>query len=145
MKFFIDTANVDEIREAASLGLLDGVTTNPTLMAREADKGKTFRQILEEICELVDGPISAEAVSLDFEGIVREARELASIHENIVVKIPAIPEGLKAVKALKKLLDEEAATEALKQGCDDRTKVTATIADDVISAAVTKALKEEQA
>jgi transaldolase len=101
MKFFIDTANVDEIREAASLGLLDGVTTNPTLMAKEADKGKTFRQILEEICELVDGPISAEAVSLDFEGIMREARELAAIHKNIVVKIPAIPEGLKAVKALK--------------------------------------------
>ncbi len=102
MKFFIDTANVDEIREAASLGLLDGVTTNPTLMAREAGKGKTFRQILEEICEIVDGPISAEAVRMDFEGMVKEARELASISKNIVVKIPITMEGLKAVKALKK-------------------------------------------
>ena len=101
MKFFIDTANLDEIREAASLGLLDGVTTNPTLMAREAGRGKTFRQILEEICEIVDGPISAEAVSLDFEGMMKEARELAAINKNIVVKIPITTEGLKAVKALK--------------------------------------------
>ncbi len=100
MKFFIDTANLDEIREAARLGILDGVTTNPSLMAREAGKGKTFREILTEICELVDGPISAEAVSLDYEGIVREGRELAKIHKNIVVKVPVIKEGLKAVKTL---------------------------------------------
>ncbi len=100
MKFFIDTANVDEIREAASLGVLDGVTTNPSLMAREAGKGKTFQQILEEICEIVDGPISAEAVSLDYEGIVREGRELSKIHKNIVVKVPVIMDGLKAVKTL---------------------------------------------
>ncbi len=100
MKFFIDTANVDEIREAASLGVLDGVTTNPSLMAKEAGKGKTFQQILEEICEIVDGPISAEAVSLDYEGIVREGRELSKIHKNIVVKVPVMMDGLKAVKTL---------------------------------------------
>ncbi len=100
MKFFIDTANLDEIREAASLGILDGVTTNPSLMAKEAGKGKTFQQILREICEIVDGPISAEAVSLDYEGIVREGRELANIHKNIVVKVPVTKEGLKAVKTL---------------------------------------------
>ncbi len=100
MKFFIDTANVDEIREAASLGVLDGVTTNPSLMAKEAGKGKTFRQILEEICEIVNGPISAEAVSLDYEGIVREGRELSKIHKNIVVKVPVMMDGLKAVKTL---------------------------------------------
>ncbi len=101
MKFFIDTANIDEIREAASLGLLDGVTTNPSLMAKEAGRGKTFRQILLEICELVDGPISAEVVSLDFTGMIKEARELAAIHHNIVVKVPITNDGLKAVKALK--------------------------------------------
>ncbi len=100
MKFFIDTANLDEIREAASLGILDGVTTNPSLMAKEAGKGKTFEQILKEICELVDGPISAEAVSLDYEGIVREGRKLSKIHKNIVVKVPVTKEGLKAVKTL---------------------------------------------
>ncbi len=100
MKFFIDTANLDEIREAASLGILDGVTTNPSLMAKEAGKGKTFQQILKEICDIVDGPISAEAVSLDYEGIVREGRQLAKIHKNIVVKVPVTKEGLKAVKTL---------------------------------------------
>ncbi len=101
MKFYIDTANVDEIREAAGLGLLDGVTTNPSLMAREAGRGKTFHQILAEICELVDGPISAEAVSMDFGGLMKEGRELVSIHKNIVVKVPITIDGLKAVKALK--------------------------------------------
>jgi transaldolase len=101
MKFFIDTANVDEIREASKLGLLDGVTTNPSLMAKEAGRGKSFREILLEICELVDGPISAEAVSMNFDGMMKEARELAAIHKNIVVKIPIITEGLKAVKVLK--------------------------------------------
>jgi transaldolase len=97
MKFFIDSANIGEIREAASLGILDGVTTNPSLVAKE---GKDFRRLLDEILQIVDGPISAEAVSMDFEGILKEARELASIHDNIVVKIPLIKEGLKAVRVL---------------------------------------------
>jgi len=101
MKFFIDTANVNEIREAASLGLLDGVTTNPSLMSKEAGSGKTFHQILTEICQIVDGPISAEAVSLDFAGMMKEAHELAAIHKNIVVKVPITNDGLKAVKALR--------------------------------------------
>ena len=95
MKFFIDTADIKDIQEAASYGLLDGVTTNPTLVART---GKPFRQVLEEICAVVDGPISAEVTSLDFEGMRREAQELAAIHENIVVKIPLILEGLKCVR-----------------------------------------------
>lgn len=97
MKFFIDTANLEQIREAASLGVLDGVTTNPTLISREEGKPE---DILKEICEIVDGPISAEVVSLDWEGMVREGRELAKIHKNIVVKIPVCKDGLKAVKAL---------------------------------------------
>lgn len=95
MKFFIDTANIDEIKEAAALGILDGVTTNPSLVAKE---GKNFRELLDEIIKLVDGPISAEVVSTDYEGIVKEGRELAAIHKNIVVKVPLIKEGLKAVK-----------------------------------------------
>lgn len=98
MKFFIDTANINEIKEAASLGVLDGVTTNPSLVAKE---GKDFRKLLEEICAVVDGPISAEVVATDLEGIVKEARELSKIHKNIVVKVPLIKEGLKAVKRLK--------------------------------------------
>lgn len=98
MKFFIDTANIAEIREAASLGVLDGVTTNPSLVAKE---GKEFRKLLEEICAIVDGPISAEVISVDFAGIMKEGRELSKIHKNIVVKVPLIKEGLKAVKALK--------------------------------------------
>lgn len=98
MKFFIDTANIDEIKEAASLGVLDGVTTNPSLVAKE---GKDFRKLLEEICAIVDGPISAEVVSTDLDGIMKEARELSKIHKNIVVKVPLIKEGLKAVKRLK--------------------------------------------
>ena len=97
MKFFIDTANIEEIKEAASMGLLDGVTTNPSLVAKE---GKDFKQLLNEILEIVDGPISAEVVSTDFEGMMKEGRELAAIHKNIVVKIPLIQEGIKAVKAL---------------------------------------------
>ncbi len=97
MKFFIDTANVDEIREAASLGMLDGVTTNPSLVAKEK---KDFKKLLEEICAIVDGPISAEVISLEYDGMMKEARELVKIHKNIVVKIPLIKEGLKAVKAL---------------------------------------------
>ncbi len=95
MKFFIDTADVDEIREAASLGILDGVTTNPSLVART---GKPFRQVIEEIVAVVDGPISAEVTATDFEGMCREARDLHAIHENIVVKIPITREGLRAVK-----------------------------------------------
>jgi len=97
MKFFIDSANIDEIREAASFGILDGVTTNPSLVSKE---GKNFRQLLDEIVEVVDGPISAEVVSTDKDGILKEARELSAIHKNIVVKIPMIPEGMKALKIL---------------------------------------------
>lgn len=97
MKFFIDTADVKEIREAHSLGILDGVTTNPSLIART---GRPFRETIEEICSIVKGPVSAEVLSLDTEGMLKEARELAKIAENIVVKIPLIKNGLKAVKVL---------------------------------------------
>jgi len=97
MKFFIDTASTDEIREAASLGILDGVTTNPSLVYKE---GKDFRKLLDEILEIVDGPVSAEVIATDYEGILKEAREFAAIHKNIVVKVPLIKEGLKAVKTL---------------------------------------------
>ena len=97
MKFFIDTADVKEIREAHSLGILDGVTTNPSLIAKT---GRPFRETIEEICSIVDGPVSAEVVSLDTEGMLKEARELAKIADNIVVKIPLIKNGLKAVKRL---------------------------------------------
>ncbi|MFQ6105989.1 MAG: fructose-6-phosphate aldolase [Thermoplasmata archaeon] len=99
MKIFLDTANVDDIREANSWGVIDGVTTNPTLIAKE---GRNFEEVVKEICEIVDGPISAEVVSEDWEGMVKEARELARIHKNIVIKIPMTPDGLKATKALKK-------------------------------------------
>lgn len=98
MKFFIDTANIAEIKEAASMGVLDGVTTNPSLVAKE---GKEFRKLLEEICAIVDGPISAEVLATEYEGMMKEARELSKIHRNIVVKVPLIKEGLKAVKSLK--------------------------------------------
>lgn len=97
MKFFIDTANVDEIRTADEWGLIDGVTTNPTLISREK---RTFRELVEEICSIVDGPVSAEAVSLEAEGLIREARELSKIHDNIVVKVPMTLDGLKAVKVV---------------------------------------------
>ncbi|HHT9109817.1 MAG TPA: fructose-6-phosphate aldolase [Candidatus Brocadiaceae bacterium] len=97
MKFFIDTADVKEIREAHSLGILDGVTTNPSLIAKT---GRHFRETIEEICSIVKGPVSAEVVSLDTEGMLKEARELAKIAGNIVVKIPLIKNGLKAVKRL---------------------------------------------
>lgn len=96
MKIFIDTANLNEIKEAADMGLLDGVTTNPSLVAKEGHKD--FKSMLEKICSIVDGDISAEVVSTDYEGIVKEGRELAKIHKNIVVKVPLIKEGLKAVK-----------------------------------------------
>ena len=97
MKFFIDTANLNEIKEAASVGILDGVTTNPTLLSKEEGKPE---DIFRAICEVVDGPVSAEVVALDAEGMVKEARVLAAIHKNIVVKIPMTKEGLKAVKIL---------------------------------------------
>ena len=99
MKLFIDTANINEIREANSLGIVDGVTTNPSLIAKE---GKDFISVVKEICSIVDGPISAEVISLKADEIVKEARVLAKIHKNIVVKIPLIAEGLKATKILSK-------------------------------------------
>jgi transaldolase len=97
MKFFIDTANINEIREAASLGILDGVTTNPSLVSKE---GINFRKLLDEILKIVDGPVSAEVIATDYDGILKEARDLADIHDNIVVKVPLIKEGLKAVRTL---------------------------------------------
>jgi len=97
MKFFIDTANIEEIKKAVDMGMVDGVTTNPSLIAREK---KPFVEIIKEICKVVDGPISAEVIALDAEGMVREGRELAAIHANIVIKIPMTTEGLKAVKQL---------------------------------------------
>ena len=97
MKFFIDTANVDEIKKALALGMVDGVTTNPSLVSKES---RPFLEILKEICSLVEGPVSAEVVSLEAEGMVQEARELAKIADNIVIKIPMLEEGLKAVKIL---------------------------------------------
>ncbi len=95
MKFFIDTADVNEIRAAHALGLVDGVTTNPSLIAKS---GRNFREVISEIVEIVDGPISAEVISLDAEGMVREGLELAAIHPNIVIKCPMTPEGLKATR-----------------------------------------------
>jgi transaldolase len=97
MKFFIDTADVKEIREAHALGLVDGVTTNPSLIAKS---GRKFKDVIKEIVSIVDGPISAEVISLDAPGMIKEGRELAKIHKNIVVKLPMTPEGLKACKAL---------------------------------------------
>jgi transaldolase len=97
MKFFIDTANIDEIKEAHSMGMVDGVTTNPSLIAKE---GRDFEDIIKEICQIVDGPISAEVISTDTEGMIKEARHLAKIHDNIVVKIPMIVDGLKATRRL---------------------------------------------
>ncbi len=97
MKFFIDTANIDEIKKGLEIGMVDGVTTNPSLVSREQ---RPFTEILADICAIVDGPISAEVVSLEADGMVEEARELAKIHDNIVIKVPMIVEGLKAVKRL---------------------------------------------
>jgi len=97
MKFFIDTANIGQIIEAEAMGILDGVTTNPSLIAKE---NGSFKEILTEITKIVDGPISGEVVALDYNGMMKEAEELASIHENIVVKIPLIKEGIKVVKSL---------------------------------------------
>jgi len=97
MKFFIDTANVDEIKEALSMGMVDGVTTNPSLIAREK---RVFEEVIKEISEIVDGPISAEVISLEAAGMVKEACELASIHKNIVIKVPMTVDGLKATRQL---------------------------------------------
>ncbi len=97
MKFFLDTAHVEEIRAALALGVLDGVTTNPTLVART---GRGFKDVILEICRLVPGPVSAEVVSTDAEGMIREGRELASWAPNIVVKVPLTEEGLKAIRVL---------------------------------------------
>lgn len=97
MKFFIDTADVEEIRDAHAMGMVDGVTTNPTLIARS---GRPFQEVITEICGIVDGPVSAEAVSLDAAGMIAEGRELSGLHPNIVVKIPMTIDGLKAVGVL---------------------------------------------
>jgi transaldolase len=97
MKFFIDTADIKEIREANEMGVLDGVTTNPTLISKVSGK---FEDIILSICEIVDGPVSAEVISLDFKNMMSEAKKLAKIHENVVVKIPMTVEGIKAVKQL---------------------------------------------
>ena len=99
MKFFIDTANLDQIKEAQSLGILDGVTTNPSLMAKEGIKGKSnIAKHYIEICNIVDGDVSAEVISTDLQGMIKEGEELAKLHKNIVVKIPMIKEGVKALK-----------------------------------------------
>ena len=99
MKFFIDTANLDQIREANALGILDGVTTNPSLMAKEGIRGtEAIEHHYKTICELVDGDVSAEVLSTDFEGIVEEGKRLAALHSNIVVKVPMIKDGIKAIK-----------------------------------------------
>lgn len=99
MKFFIDTANIDQIKEAQDLGILDGVTTNPSLMAKEGITGEeNIKNHYIKICEIVDGDVSAEVISTDFEGIVKEGEALAKLHEQIVVKVPMIKEGIKAIK-----------------------------------------------
>jgi transaldolase len=98
MKFFIDTANIDEIRDAARLGILDGVTTNPSLVAKE---GRKFESVIAEICTIVDGPISAEVTALDYEGMMAQAHPLAKIHKNVTIKVPLTKDGLMACKALR--------------------------------------------
>ncbi len=97
MKFFIDTANLEDIRKGVEMGMVDGVTTNPSLVAKE---NKPFEELLQEICRIVDGPVSAEVVSLDADGMCKEAKVLAAMSDNIVIKIPMVVEGLKAVKRL---------------------------------------------
>ncbi len=98
MKIFIDTANLDEIRNAAAMGIIDGVTTNPSLVAKE---GMEFKELLREICSIVQGDISAEVISTDVAGMLKEGRDLAKIHDNIVVKVPLTEDGLRAVKTFK--------------------------------------------
>src|SRR3989338_1467643 len=100
MEIFIDTANIDEIKQANDWGILDGVTTSPSLVSKEKDKGKDFKTIVKEICEIVHGDVSAEVVAVKYEDILHEARILANIHKNVVVKVPMLPDGLKAVKTL---------------------------------------------
>jgi len=101
MKFFIDTANLDQIREANDLGVLDGVTTNPSLMAKEGIKGEAkIKQHYIDICNIVNGDVSAEVIATDFEGMIREGKELADLHPQIVVKVPCIKDGIKAIKYL---------------------------------------------
>ncbi len=100
MKFFIDTANLNEIKEAAEMGVLDGVTTNPSLVAKEK-YDISFKELIKEICRIVPGPVSAEVVSTDVEGMMKEAHELSKIADNVVIKIPLLKDGLKAVKRLK--------------------------------------------
>lgn len=101
MKFFIDTANLEQIKEANDLGILDGVTTNPSLMAKEGITGtQNILDHYKKICEIVDGDVSAEVVSTDFDGMMKEARELVKIHDNIIVKVPMIKDGVKAIKAM---------------------------------------------
>ena len=103
MKFFIDTANLEQIREAHDMGVLDGVTTNPSLMAKEGIKGvDNQRKHYLEICGIVDGDVSAEVIATDFDGMIREGEELASLHKNIVVKVPCIEDGIKAIKYFSK-------------------------------------------
>jgi len=97
MMIFLDTGNTKEIKEAASWGVLDGITTNPSLVAKE---GRSFKDLLREICSIVDGPISAEVVSVEADAMIKEGKDLAAVHKNIVVKVPLIPEGLKACKAM---------------------------------------------
>ncbi len=97
MKLYLDTANVEEIKEVAQWGVLSGVTTNPSLAAKEDED---FTKILPSICDLVDGPVSAEVIALDYEGMVSEGRKLAAVHPNVVVKIPITPEGMRAVSTL---------------------------------------------
>ena len=98
MKFFIDTANLQEIRDAARLGILDGVTTNPSLVAKE---GRKFEDVIREICDIVDGPISAEVTALDYDGMLAQARPLAKIHKNVTIKVPLTPEGLRACRGIR--------------------------------------------
>jgi transaldolase len=100
LKIFLDTANIEQIREAVALGVVDGVTTNPTLISREEGK---FEDVVRQICELVDGPVSAEVVSLDCAGMVEEAKKLVQIHENVVIKVPMTREGIKALHELRDL------------------------------------------
>jgi transaldolase len=99
MKIFIDSADLAEIRDAAEMGLVDGVTTNPTLIAKT---GRPLKDVIVDICAIVDGPISAEVLSVDYEGIIREGHELAALHPNVVVKVPLVPDGIKAVRTFSK-------------------------------------------